>query len=322
MIVKSKFKPYWMLANQHCQTIYPRYFEHQVISNFMMRELVNLSDGDFIELMWSEANLPAESPLVILLHGLGGNVHSHYVSNLFKFLNTNGFRCVLMHFRGTGQEPNRLLRSYHAGETQDFFNILKILEVREPKTQKMVVGISMGGSVLLKWLGEQGRQNLIHKAIAISVPFNLENAATTINQGFATIYQNYMLSAMRHLLLRKLDTVPSPYSKELLFKIKSFWEYDDLITSPIFGFKNAQHYYHSQSCRSYLSSIQTPTLIIHSEDDPFMTPEVIPKEFELSKDIILELSQYGGHVGFIGNQDGSDIDYWLKHRVLDFFRQS
>ena len=282
--------------------------------------MLNLRDGDFIELIWSEGKLSPQSPLVILLHGLGGNLNSHYVRHLFDFLNSQGIRCVLMHFRGSGLEPNRLLRSYHAGDTEDLNHVLHLLKTREPATVKMVVGISMGGNVLLKWLGEQGRQGLIDKAMAVSVPFQLENAAITINQGFSTIYQSYMLDAMRFLYLRKWDKFKHALDKEMLLKLKTFWEYDDNITAPVFGFKNAKHYYHSQSCLHYLSAIQTETLILHAEDDPFMTQEVIPKAFQLSKDIVLELSSYGGHVGFIGNEAGSLPEYWLKYRVLSFFR--
>lgn len=322
MIEKSNFKPYWLLANPHLQTIYPRYYDKVPLSQEIYREIVNLHDGDFIELVWAEAKLSSQSPLVIILHGLGGNLHSHYVSQLFHFLNMNGLRCVLMHFRGSGQEPNRLLRSYHAGDTADLDHVLKLLKTREPTTFKLVVGISMGGNVLLKWLGEQGKQQVIDKAMAISVPFKLDNAATTINQGFSTIYQSYMLDAMRQLYLRKLDNFNHQLSKEMLLNIKTFWEYDDRITATVFGFKNAKHYYHTQSCLHYLSAIETQTLIIHAEDDPFMTPEVIPKAFQLSKDILFEVSSHGGHVGFIGNEDGSLPEYWLKHRVLKFYRDA
>jgi hypothetical protein len=318
MIIKSSFSPLWWLKNPHLQTLYSYVLKPEDPSIFFTKERLELHDGDFIDLFWSKTNLPDTAPLVILLHGLAGGIHSPYVKGMFSSINQAGMRSVLMHFRGAGNEPNRLIRTYHAGETSDFEYIVKVLNNREPSSKKFAIGISMGGNVLLKWLGECGHQNYLDKAIAISVPFKLNIAADTVKSGFSQIYQNFLLNSLRMMHLNKLDKMNYPFSRESILRIKDFWEYDNMITAPVFGFKNAADYYEHCSSIYYLSAIKTSTLIIHAKDDPLMTPDVIPNDKNLSQDIILELSDHGGHVGFIGADCAGKMTYWLEKRILDF----
>jgi predicted alpha/beta-fold hydrolase len=320
MIIKSNFVPLWWLRNPHLQTIYPHFLStaHQKLK--ITKERIELKDGDFINLFWSQENLSSKHPLAIVLHGLGGGIHSHYVNHIFSSFNTAGIRCVLMHFRGAGDEPNRFLRTYHAGETNDFNEILQLLSNREADQLKYAIGVSLGGNVLLKWLGEQGQQSLIEKAIAISVPFKLNIAVNTMKRGLSRIYQNFMLNSLRNMHFKKMDLVEYPLSKTSILNLKNFWDYDNLITAPVFGFKNAEHYYAESSSISYLSSIKTTTLIIHAKDDPLMTPSVIPNVKHLSKDILFELSDNGGHVGFIQQDENHQISYWWKKRMLSFLQ--
>jgi len=252
---------------------------------------------------------------------LGGNANSTYAVGLLQAFNRRGWRGVLMHFRGASQEPNRLPRAYHSGDTGDVDCLLRALAVREPHTKKGVVGISMGGNVLLKWLGEQGSQSLIHAATAISVPFQLGIVADRINQGFSRIYQTYLLRSLREVFARKMevhgDRLPS--SVKSIDSLRCFWSFDEQVTAPLYGFPHVHAYYREASSRQYLINIKTPTLIIHALDDPFMTPAILPRDDELSNDILFELSQKGGHVGFIsGHVPGMPV-YWLDQRVPEFF---
>ena len=186
---------------------------------------------------------------------------------------------------------------------------------------KAIVGVSLGGNVLLKWLGEQGSQSLVQAAVAVSVPFELRKVADRINQGFSRFYQAYLLRRLRVVFKRKLDKHADglPPSIANIDSLDCFWTFDENITAPLHGYPHVHAYYREASSRQYLANIQTPTLIIHALDDPFMTPDAIPTVDELSKDVILELSHKGGHAGFItGRVPGRPI-YWLDQRIPQFF---
>jgi len=321
MITKSAFKPAWWLANAHAQTVYST-LARNLKTPVDSTERFELPDGDFIDLAWSVNGLPSDAPLVIFLHGLGGSVNSPYVAGLFQAFKQQGWRAVLMHFRGASHEPNRLLRAYHSGDTADVHCLLTTLAQREPKTKKAIVGVSMGGNVLLKWLGEQGAQSLVDAGVAVSVPFQLRAAADRMNRGFSRVYQTHLLRRLKTVFAAKVvkhvDNLPPSLSN--LESLRCFWTFDENVTAPLHGFSNVHAYYREASSRQYLSKIATPTLILHALDDPFMTPEVLPQESELSSSVTLEISAKGGHVGFIGGNVPGNPVYWLDHRIPEFLR--
>ena len=316
MIIESTFKPAWWLTNSHAQTMYPTLLR-RLNAPVTKLEQLELPDGDFLNLAWAEGELESTAPLVILLHGLGGSLSSSYIPGLMQACNQHGWRSVLMHFRGSGDKPNRLLRAYHSGDTEDLNYFLQELAHREPATKKAIIGVSLGGNVLLKWLGETGGQSFIETAVAVSVPFDLRLVADRIHQGFSRVYEQYLLKKLQKLFVRKLENhkgdVP-PALKEM-DKWTCFWTFDEYVTAPLHGFKHVHAYYRTASSRRYLSAIQTPTLIIHALDDPFMTPKILPATSELSPQIQLELSPKGGHVGFVtGHIPGHPV-YWLDVRI-------
>lgn len=319
MKTEGHFKPAWWLKNAHVQTIFPT-FLRRLQRPIVREERFELPDGDFVDLAWAETGIAPDAPLVIFLHGLGGDVNSKYIVGLLHAVNQRGWRGVLMHFRGAGREPNRLARAYHSGDTADLDYFLRILHEREPQTKKAVVGFSLGGNVLLKWLGEQGQQSLIHGAAAVSVPFQLGLVADKINRGFSRFYQNYLLKRLRQVFNRKLEHLakPIPESLRRLNDCQCFWTFDEYITAPLNGYAHVHDYYRESSSRQFLIDIATPTLIIHAKDDPFMVPAVIPRAEELSKDIVLEVSEHGGHVGFISGQIPGRPIYWLDERIPQF----
>lgn len=319
MIVNSSFKPAWWLASSHGQTLFPT-LTRNIQAPVDLLERIELPDGDFIDLAWAINGLDSQTPLVILLHGLGGSVESTYVGGLMRAFNHCGWRTVLMHLRGASLEPNRLPRAYHSGDTGDVNYILNLLSQREPQTKKAVVGVSLGGNILLKWLGEQGPQTLINAAVAVSVPFQLRLVADRISRGFSRIYQSYLLRRMKLIFKRKesIFTDELPQAFKDMDKWHCFWTFDEYVTAPLNGFPHVHAYYKEASSRSYIAKIATKTLIIHALDDPFMTPEIVPSEEELSEDVTLELSAKGGHVGFIsGNMPGKPV-YWLEQRIPDY----
>ncbi|WED43495.1 hydrolase [Legionella cardiaca] len=321
MIINSDFRPAWWLSNSHAQTLFPT-LTRRLQAPVNSTERIELPDGDFIDLAWAVNNQESDSPLVIILHGLGGSIESAYVAGFMHALNSCGWRAVLMHFRGASKEPNRLARAYHSGDTGDLNFFLQLLQKREPHTKKAAIGVSLGGNVLLKWLGENGPQKILETAIAVSVPFQLRFVADKISQGFSRIYQGYLLRRLKEVFERKRQVFSNDLPEPLknIDKWQCFWTFDEFVTAPLHGFPNVHAYYREASSRSYLRHIATPTLIIHALDDPFMTPEVVPSEKELSSDIILELSATGGHVGFIaGHVPGMPI-YWLDQRIPDFLK--
>lgn len=322
MITSSKFKPFWWLRNPHLQTIYSSIARKNVRAKIDYTERLELPDGDFVDLAWAVNGLSADMPLVIFLHGLGGSINSSYVATQIAAYNQHGWRALFMHFRGASDTANRLARAYHSGETGDLDYLLQELQRREPDSLKAVVGISIGGNVLLKWLGEQGSQNLVATAVAVSVPFELDSVSDKINSGFGKVYQAYLMKRMREVFRRKMAVNPElrrNYQKSLS-KVKTFWEFDDKITAPLYGFDDVHDYYAKSSSRQFLSSIKTPTLIIHALDDPLMSKSVIPGEKELSEHVTLELSESGGHVGFIGADDAGKLHFWLDKRVPQYLK--
>jgi hypothetical protein len=319
MITKSNFKPAWWLKNSHLQTMWGTATRRNHKLD-LQRERIELPDGDFIDIDWAipPNYKPYHAPTVLVLHGLGGSIDSHYARGIMSGIRNQGWRGVFMHFRGASGEPNRLSRSYHSGDTNDVEYLVNFLLNREPNTHLVAVGFSLGGNVLLKWLGETGNKNQLRAAVAISVPFELYKVANRLQSGFSRFYQNWLLRELRDVFLTKFATVPTSINVNNINKCRTFWEFDNTVTAPLHGFKDAADYYQRASSRQFLKSIAVPTLIVHATDDPFMTPDCVPTEAELSEEIILEISPYGGHVGFITGDIPGWGEYWLEKRVIEY----
>lgn len=280
----------------------------------LRQERLELPDGDFVDLQWTEAQT---GPIVIILHGLEGSSNSAYARGLLKSLQGRGIRSVLMHFRGCSGRPNRLPRSYHSGDTADLAYLVKTLRQREPDVMIAAVGYSLGGNVLLKWLGETSKQDLLTTAVAVSVPFLLASSADRIARGFSRVYQWKLLHSLRRKLKHKLQHMPLHVRTSNLDSLKNFRAFDDAVTAPLHGFRNVEHYYSNASSRQYLKNINVDTLILHACDDPFMTEDAIPTADELSEKAELELHPCGGHVGFVAGTWPWRADYWLDSRIVE-----
>jgi predicted alpha/beta-fold hydrolase len=241
-----------------------------------------------------------------------------------KELENAGFSTVLMHFRGCGEEENLKPRSYHSGDTQDAFEFIQNVKKRYPKAKLFGIGYSLGANMLLKLLGEKRNACLLNAAVGVSPPLRLDLCATHMNKGFAKVYQAHLLKDLNAALLKKYEKHDMQnllhLKKEKIKNLTTFWKFDDAYTAPIHGFSSAKEYYEKSSAKQYLKYITTPTLIIHSIDDPFMTPKILPNAQELSESITLEVNEYGGHVGFIS---GTILkpQYWMEKRVVEFFKE-
>lgn len=319
--MQNNFKSAWWLRSTHAQTLWPTLFRKPDRLNELW-ERVELPDGDFLDLVWDKDNAnQSEKPIIVLLHGLGGNIHSTYAKGLMNAISLAGMRPVLMHFRGASGVPNRLPRGYHSGETGDVAFIINFLKER-CAGRIGCVGISIGANMLIKWLGETGDQNPLKVAVAVSVPFELASVANTLMQGFSRVYQWWLLRKLIKDKKIKFSQMASPIDLSGLDKVTNFWQYDSMITAPIFGFADVHDYYAKSSCRQFLPNITVPTLIIHSKDDPFMAPDAIPDKKELSETTQLELYLYGGHVGFISGDIIGKAEYWLECRIPSFLKEN
>jgi len=309
------FKPSFWLKNKHSQTLWPQIIRRKPHLE-TRRERLELPDSDFLDLDWTTGS---NGPIVIVLHGLGGSLNSNYAGGLLRAIHHKGWRGVLMNFRGCSGEPNRLARSYHAGEYHDVDHLIQRLRRREPNTPLAAVGISIGGSVLIHWLAKSDITAELTSAVAVSVPFMLKDAASSLNTGASKIYQRYLLNCQKHTIKKKFRHLSAPIPLDNINRIKNFFEFDQQITAPLHGFNSAEHYYATCSARQYLKYIRRPTLIIHAQDDPFMSSQSIPHANELSSFTRMELSQCGGHAGFIHGAWPWQINYWLEERIPIFF---
>ncbi|WP_456447163.1 hydrolase [Thiolapillus sp.] len=316
-ILESAFQPAWWLPGAHLPTLWPSLFRVRPPLPGLTRERLELPDGDFLDLSW---NGDPQAPVVLLLHGLEGNLHSHYARPLLQKLAEAGYLACMLHFRGCSGEPNRLPRSYHSGDSAELQTVTEHIHNSRGRPIQAMIGFSLGGNVLLKWLGEQGQQAGIQRAMAVSVPFLLNQAADRLNQGFSRIYQKHLLNSMKRKYREKFSRIPSPL-KVNLEKINSFREYDEQITAPLHGFAGADDYYQRCSCRQFIPHIRVPTLILHDRHDPFMWPHTVPEEQELPDNVVLELTRGGGHAGFVSNSASSREAYWTDRRLLEWLKE-
>jgi len=316
MIKASPFRPAWWLPGPHMQTLYPSLFRRRVPPP-LVRERLELPDGDFLDLDWTTVT---GGMVVLVLHGLEGSLESHYASGIIAALSHNGFTAVLMYFRNCSGTPNRLPRTYHSGETGDLAHVVRHIRMRYPGIPVAAVGYSLGGNVLLKWLGEQGSAAPLATAVAISVPFDLNACAVKLENGISRIYQHHLIKKLRKAVISKARIHPPPFPLERLGELQTFRQFDDAITAPLHGFRDVDDYYSKSSSRRFIRDIRIPTLIIHAADDPFIPAAAIPADGDLSPAVTLELSRHGGHVGFVAGHDPAAPRYWLEPRVIAHLR--
>ncbi len=323
-IRRSDFKPARWLRNRHLQTIFPSLPLPHSPWPELQREMLDLPDGDITVIDWlaNSPQLHDTAPLLIVLHGLESSARSSYARQLLHAASQRGWRAAVLHFRDCGDYRNRLPRRYHAGETNDLRYFLHKLRTENHRGPIMAVGYSLGGNVLLKYLGESGVDTPLLSAAAVSVPLNLHYCADALSKGFSRVYQLYLLRRMKTSVRRKFNPHTAAFDWHRAMASRSFAEFDDAVTAPLHGFASKDDYYDRCSSIHFLGRIERPTLIINALDDPFMSPEIIPAENELSDSVTLEVSAHGGHVGFIDGGSPWRPHYYLPRRILDFLEST
>ncbi|WP_436785553.1 hydrolase [Stutzerimonas frequens] len=319
--MSETFQPAWWLPGPHLQTLWNPFFRKAPRLE-RRRERLWLADGDFIDLDWHGPH-EATAPLVLVLHGLTGSSSSLYVLGLQQQLAAQGWASVAINWRGCSGEPNLLPRAYHSGASDDLAEVIGHLQASRPMAPLHAVGYSLGGNVLLKYLGETGASSPLRKAVAVSVPFRLDQCADRIGLGFSRVYQAHFMKAMVAYVRDKqqrfqreglLNHLGALQSLGPLHGMRTFWDFDGRFTAPLHGYSDAQDYYRRASSRYYLPAIKTPTLLIQAADDPFVFRHSVPEPTELAATTTLELHRRGGHVGFVEGTP-SRPRYYLERRI-------
>ncbi len=258
---------------------------------------------------------------MLVLHGLEGSSTSHYVVGVLAEAARRGWRGVALNFRSCSGEPNRLPRFYHSGDTDDLDEVVRLLIAREPGVRLGAVGVSLGGNVLLKWLGERGSEApaQVEAAVGVSVPFDLELCARALDRGLPRLlYTANFLRTLRQKLRDKARTHGAFVDFGRAFGARTFAEYDRAVTAPLHGFADERDYWRRASCRPYLGRIRRPTLVINALDDPFVPPGALPDPAALSPWVTADFPRRGGHTGFLTGRWPWRLGSWAEPRAVDF----
>lgn len=314
------FQPSKRIANCHMQTILGRIARRQGGIIFHRRRL-DTPDGDFIDIDIPEVAgyLPGENaPVVLLLHGLEGNARKGYACETYRQLARRGIRSVGMNYRSCSGVINRTYRSYHAGATEDVDFVVKSLASWYPNVPIAGIGFSLGANLLLKYLGEQGERVQLKTAVAVSPPFSFSHNVTVVESGISRMYMQMFLRSLRQKAQARAKLLEGRVDIEKALNARTFREFDEALTVPLYGFKDLADYYDTASCARYLSGITIPTMIIRAKDDPVFDPNDIPHDKIAANDLLYFcITDTGGHVGFVEGQPG-DWHCWAEYQAARF----
>jgi hypothetical protein len=290
------------------------------------REVLTTPDDD--DLMLDHATGPPGSPRVLLLHGLEGSAYSLHTQGLAHVIARTGWRSTVLNFRSCARDPenikrrlkNRRARLYHSGETGDLDFVVRLLAAREPEVPLFAIGFSLGGNVLLKWLGEVGTGSFIRAAATISVPYDLAAAARYLERPVGRLYAAHFFRRLKPKALDVIARFPGETAHldpDLIRLASTFGELDRCVTAPLHGFASAEDYYRQSSALDFLPKVRIPTLCITSEDDPFFPASAVPRSRSAgSTDVTFEVSSWGGHTGFVAGRWPWHPRYWAEDEAV------
>ncbi|MDH3318642.1 MAG: alpha/beta fold hydrolase [Betaproteobacteria bacterium] len=302
----SPYQAPWWLPGGHLQTLYSALAPAPRVA--WRRERWDTPDGDFIDLDWAGG---ADGPLLTLFHGLEGDSSSPYARTIASRAMARGWRCVVPHFRGCSGESNRLPRAYHSGDSAELDWILRRLQ------PDFAAGVSLGGNVLLKWLGEQGpgAARLVRRAAAVSAPIDLAASGHALGRALnRALYARHFLVTLKPKAIAKIARHGLALDAARISRARSLHEYDDLVTAPLHGFRDADDYWARAASGPWLEHIRVPTLVLNARNDPFLPrARLAAAACRASPNVVLEFPASGGHAGFPGRS------HWLARRTLEFF---
>ena len=309
--------PRW-LPGGHLQTIYPATMIAKP-AVAMRRERWQTPDGDFIDIDFLDG-APGQ-PLVVLFHGLEGSSDSHYARELMALAHALGWSGAIPHFRGCSGEINLGPRFYHSGDAEEvnwIMQRLKASPARLAAGKLYAVGVSLGGNALLRWLGEsQQAAGFVDAAVAVSAPLDLAGGGAALSSGLNMIYTRVFLKTLKPKCLQKLDQFPDLFDRSKMLAARNLYEFDNVVTAPLHGYRDADDYWNRASARHVLDDITVPTLVLNAQNDPFLPARHLPQKAGPS--VTLEYPAEGGHVGFAtGAAPG--VNTWLPRRIVRFLQ--
>jgi len=312
------FSSPWWLPGGHLQTIVASLFPPPRVP--LRRQRWDTPDGDFIDVDF--CGDPGAEKQLVLFHGLEGGSDSHYARSIAAQALRQGWRLAIPHFRGCSGEPNRTRRAYHSGDTEEIDWMLKRLGGARSATA-YALGVSLGGNVLLKWLGERGDEAraLVRRAAAVSAPLDFAAAGDALDRGMnRVLYVRHFLSTMKPKALAKLELFPDLFDKEKVNAVRTFREFDNLVTAPLHGFRDTDHYWGAAACGPYLEHIRVPTLVLNARNDPFLPErDLLRAARRAAPCVVLEFPRTGGHAGFLAAPFSRRRD-WLPQHLFEFLK--
>jgi predicted alpha/beta-fold hydrolase len=322
LVTSSAHRPAAFLFNGHLQTIVPSTLR-QVPEVAYRRERLELPDGDFLDLDWSWAGARPADRVGIISHGLEGDSGRPYVRGMVRALNQAGFDALAWNYRGCSGETNRLLRSYHLGDTGDLATVVRTAAQVNGYLNIFLTGFSAGGNVTLKYLGENAAQvpPQVRRAAVFSVPTDLKASSHHIGRWQNYVYLKRFMASLRTKMREKAAHLPGQLDLAELDALHNFPQFDERYTAPLHGFASADDYYERAASGRYLAGIRVPTLLVNALNDPFLPASCYPRSTaEASAYFFLETPLAGGHVGFAeGAPNGL---YYSERRAIDFFTRS
>lgn len=316
----SAYRPAWWLPGPHLPTLWGKLARRDSAPP-VVEERWATPDDDWLSVHRMRATPGA--PRLLILHGLEGSARSHYARGLLAEARRRGWEGSVLEFRSCGGRLNEQRRFYHSGETSDLAFVVRRLVEEAPDAPLGVVGVSLGGNVLLKWLGERGDHvpDAVRAAAAVSVPFDLGRGARQIDRGFARVYQAHFLRTLRRKALAKLERFPDLFDPAALAAARSLADFDDVVTARVHGFAGADDYYERCSALRFLHGIRRPALLLSAADDPFLPSAVLDEVRAIAASnpaLETEFHARGGHVGFVTGALPWRPAYYAERRVLDF----
>lgn len=266
------------------------------------RERWDTPDGDdFIDVDFTASAPESDgAPLLVMFHGLESSSESHYARDLMRACIERGWLGAVPHFRGCSGELNRLPRAYHSGDSAEINWIVRRFARQFPNRPLYLVGVSLGGNAMLKWLGETGEaaRDCVRAVVGISAPLDLEAGAVSLSRGFNRLYTRMFLKTLIPKTLEKIHRFPGIADPEQVRKSRDFYDFDEWVTAPLHGFSSAVQYWRTSASKPWLKRIAVPTLLINAKNDPFMPGQYLPGPDEISPWVDCFFPEEGGHVGF------------------------
>jgi predicted alpha/beta-fold hydrolase len=309
----NAYHPPWLLGNGHIQTIFPVLF--RAISDITYtRQRITTPDDDFLDLDWSCIQ---SRRLAVISHGLEGCSDRAYVKGMARAVNCGGWDALAWNYRGCSGEPNKRLRFYHNGATDDLSRVIDHAAAVGRYDEIALIGFSLGGNLTLVHLGRDRLNPKVSKAVAFSVPCDLETSAALLARPANRIYMKRFLRLLHEKIKAKKALMPDCIDDKGYEHIKDFKGFDDRYTAPIHGFRNAEDYWRQCGSRQFIPEIRIPTLIVNAANDPFLTRECFPvSEAGHNSHVTLNIPKAGGHVGFVSfNRDRM---YWSEYQAVSF----